>query len=200
MYPEWRKKRFYELHLAWLVQGPRGFDLLFKINPYSLYPTREEALEAAKALLKGKLDQDPKVGRGKAPILLSPEDRTRFLVLLESGKALLPLDRYALLGEVVEVEERLLHKAPFQDPTNVLYSLRGLPVRLLLTPLNDPEGESQEVAQGPLEVLPEGIRVGEVFLSLPPETPVEGLAYEEAFFHLGDGRYYLYAPSSSTPS
>jgi len=200
VYPEWRKKRFYELHLAWLVQGPRGFDLLFKINPYSLYPTREEALEAAKALLKGKLDQDPKVGRGKAPILLSPEDRTRFLVLLESGKALLPLDRYALLGEVVEVEERLLHKAPFQDPTNVLYSLRGLPVRLLLTPLNDPEGESQEVAQGVLEVLPEGIRVGEVFLPIPPETPVEGLAYEEAFFHLGDGRYYLYAPSSSTPS
>ena len=200
MYPEWRKKRFYELHLAWLVQGPRGFDLLFKINPYSLYPTREEALEAAKALLKGKLDQDPKVGQGRAPILLSPEDRTRFLVLLESGKALLPLDRYALLGEVVEVEERLLHKAPFQDPTNVLHSLQGLPVRLLLTPLNDPEGESQEVAQGPLEVLPEGIRVGEVFLSLPPETPVEGLAYEEAFFHLGDGRYYLYALSSSTPS
>ena len=200
MYPEWRKKRFYELHLAWLVQGPRGFDLLFKINPYSLYPTREEALEAAKALLKGKLDQDPKVGQGRAPILLSEEDRARFLVLLESGKALLPLDRYALLGEVVEVEERLLHKAPFQDPTNVLHSLQGLPVRLLLTPLNDPEGESQEVAQGVLEVLPEGIRVGEVFLSLPPETPVEGLAYEEAFFHLGDGRYYLYALSSSTSS
>ncbi|WP_448569972.1 hypothetical protein [Thermus sp.] len=200
MYPEWRKKRFYELHLAWLVQGPRGFDLLFKINPYSLYPTREEALEAAKALLKGKLDQDPKVGQGRAPILLSEEDRARFLLLLESGKALLPLDRYALLGEVVEVEERLLHKAPFQDPTNVLQSLKGLPVRLLLTPLNDPEGESQEVAQGVLEVLPEGIRVGEVFLPLPPETPIEGLAYEEAFFHLGDGRYYLYALSSSTPS
>lgn len=200
MYPEWRKERFYELHLAWLVQGPRGFDLLFKINPYSLYPTREEALEAAKALLKGRLDQDPKVGQGKAPILLSEEDRTRFLVLLESGKALLPLDRYALLGEVVEVEERLLHKAPFQDPKNVLQSLKGLPVRLLLTPLNDPEGESQGVAQGVLEVLPEGIRVGEVFLPISPKTPIEGLAYEEAFFHLEDGRYYLYALSNPTSS
>ena len=44
MYPEWRKRRFFELHLAWLVQGPKGYDLLFKINPYSLYATREEAL------------------------------------------------------------------------------------------------------------------------------------------------------------
>jgi hypothetical protein len=200
VYPEWRKKRFYELHLAWLVQGPRGLELLFKVNPYSLYPTREEALEAAKALLKGRLDQDPRVGQGKAPILLSEEDRARFLVLLESGKALLPLDRYALLGEVAEVEERLLHKAPFQDPTNVLQSLEGLPVRLLLTPLNDPEGESQKLAQGPLEVLSEGIRVGDFFLPIPPKTPIEGLAYEEAFFHLGDGRYYLYALSSSTSS
>ncbi len=200
MYPQWQKKRFYELHLAWLVQGPRGYDLLFKVNPYSLYPTREEALEAAKALLQGNLDQDPQVGRGKAPVLLSQEDRTRFLLLLEGGKALLPLDRYALLGEVAEAEERLLHRALFREESNVLQSLKGLPVRLLYTPLNDPEGESQEVAQGVLEVLPEGIRVGGFHLPLPPDTPIEGLAYEEAFFPLGEGRYYLYALSGSTPS
>ncbi len=200
MYPEWQKKRFWELHLAWLVQGPGGHELLFKVNPYSLYATREEALEAAKALLRGSLDQDPRVGRHKAPVRLSEEDKTRFLVLLEGGRALLPLDRYALLGEVVEVEERLLHRAPFGDPRNVLHSLQGLPVRLLHTPLNDPEAGSQEVAQGPLEVLPEGVRVGGVFLRIPLGTPVEGLAYEEAFFHLGEGRYYLYALSSSTPS
>jgi hypothetical protein len=196
VYPEWQKKPFFELHLAWLVQGPKGYDLLFKVNPYSLYPTREEALEAAKALLqRERLDQDPRVGQGKAPVLLSPEDRTHFLTLLEGGKALLPLDRYALLGEVVEVEERLLHCAPFQDPTNVLYSLRGLPVRLLLTPLNDPEAEARELAQGVLEVLPEGLEVGGVRLFIPPETPIEGLAYEDAFFTLGEGRYYLYALS-----
>ena len=106
MYPEWRKRRFFELHLAWLVQGPKGYDLLFKINPYSLYATREEALEAARALVeKGRLDQDERVGRNKAPVLLSEEDKARFLLLLERGKALLPLDRYALLGEVAEVEE-----------------------------------------------------------------------------------------------
>ncbi|GLV49038.1 hypothetical protein TJA_21410 [Thermus sp. LT1-2-5] len=193
MHPAWQKRRFFELHVAWLIQGPQGYQLLFKVNPYSLYPTREEALEAAKELLKGRLDQDPKVGRHQAPVLLSEEDRTRFLVLLESGKALLPLDRYALLGEVAEVEERLLHRAPFRHPSNVLHSLKGLPVRLLYTPLNDPEAESQEVAQGTLEVLPEGIRVGGVSLPIPPETPIEGLAYEEAFFHLENGRYYLYA-------
>lgn len=200
VYPEWQKKRFFELHLAWMVQGPRGYDLLFKVNPYSLYPTREEALEAAKALLqKEQLDQDPRVGRGKAPVLLNAEDRARFLRLLEGGKALLPLDRYALLGEVAEVEERLLHRAPFRSPTNVLFSLQGLPVRLLLTPLNDPEAKSQEVAQGVLQVLPEGIRVGETPLSIPPDTPIEGLAHEEAFFDLGEGRYYLYALSGPTP-
>ncbi|WP_117236777.1 hypothetical protein [Thermus sediminis] len=200
MYPKWQKQRLYELHLAWLVQGPRGLELLFKVNPYALYETREEALEAARALLQGRLDQDPRVGRGRAPILLSQEDRACFLALLESGKALLPLDRYALLGEVAEVEERLLHKAPFREGSNVLHSLKGLPVRLLYTPLNDPEGESQEVARGSLEVLPEGIRVGDAHLRIPPDTPIEGLAYEEAFFHLGEGRYYLYALSSSTPS
>lgn len=201
VYPEWQKQRFYELHLAWLVQGPRGYDLLFKVNPYSLYKTREEALEAAKALVQGgALDQDPKVGPHRAPVRLSPEDQERFLVLLESGKALLPLDRYALLGEVAEVEERLLHRAPFRDPTNVLHSLKGLPVRLLYTPLNDPEAESQELAQGVLTLSPEGLAVGAVHLALPPETLVEGLAYEEAFFNLGEGRYYLYALSGSTPS
>ena len=111
MYPEWRKRRFFELHLAWLVQGPKGYDLLFKINPYSLYATREEALEAARALVeKGRLDQDERVGRNKAPVLLSEEDKARFLLLLERGKALLPLDRYALLGEVAEVEERFSPK------------------------------------------------------------------------------------------
>lgn len=90
MYPEWRKRRFFELHLAWLVQGPKGYDLLFKINPYSLYATREEALEAARALVeKGRLDQDERVGRNKAPVLLSEEDKARFLLLLERGKALL---------------------------------------------------------------------------------------------------------------
>lgn len=197
MYPEWRKRRFFELHLAWLVQGPRGYELLFKVNPYSLYETREEALAAARELLKERLDQDPRVGRGKAPVLLTEEDRARFLALLEGGRALLPLDRYALLGEV---EERLLHRAPFSDPRNVLHSLQDLPVRLLYTPLNDPEAESQEVAQGVLEVLPEGVRVGGVLLPIPQGTPIEGLAYEEAFFHLGEGRYYLYALSSSTPS
>lgn len=201
MYPEWQKQRFFELHLAWLVQGPRGYDLLFKVNPYSLYPTREEALEAAKGLVqKGRLDQDPKVGPHKAPVLLSQEDEERFLVLLESGKALLPLDRYALLGEVAEVEERLLHRAPFRDPTNVLRSLEGLPVRLLYTPLNDPEAEGQELARGSLTLTPEGLAVGDVRLALPPETLVEGLAYEDAFFTLGEGRYYLYALSGSTPS
>lgn len=201
MYPEWRKQPFFELHLAWLVQGPKGYDLLFKINPYSLYKTREEALEAAKALLKGeRLDQDPKVGRNQAPVLLSPEDRNRFLVLLESGKALLPLDRYALWGEIALVEERLLHRAPFGDPSNVLHSLKGLPVRLLLTPINDPEAESRELSQGILQLEPEGIRVGGTSLAIPPETPIEGLAYEEAFFDLGEGHYYLYALSSSTPS
>lgn len=200
MHPEWRKRRFFELHLAWLVQGPRGYELLFKVNPYSLYETREEALEAARRLLKERLDQDPRVGRGKAPVLLSEEDRARFLALLEGGRALLPLDRYALWGEVAEVEERLLHRAPFGDPRNVLHSLQGLTVRLLYTPLNDPEAESQEVAQGVLEVLPEGVRVGGVLLPIPHGTPIEGLAYEEAFFHLGEGRYYLYALSSSTPS
>ena len=113
MYPEWRKRRFFELHLAWLVQGPKGYDLLFKINPYSLYATREEALEAARALVeKGRLDQDERVGRNKAPVLLSEEDKARFLLLLERGKALLPLDRYALLGEVAEVEERGGHASP----------------------------------------------------------------------------------------
>lgn len=201
MYPEWRKRTFFELHLAWLVQGPKGFDLLFKVNPYSLYPSREEALEAAKALLKGeRLDQDPKVGRNKAPVLLSPEDRARFLVLLESGRALLPLDRYALLGEIALVEERLLHRASFRDPSNVLHSLEGLFVRLLHTPLNDPEAESREVSRGMLRLEPEGIRVGEAFLAIPEETPIEGLAYEEAFFDLGEGHYYLYALSDSTPS
>ncbi|GAA5335747.1 MULTISPECIES: hypothetical protein [Thermus] len=193
MHPAWQKRLFFELHLAWLIQGPKGYELLFKVNPYSLYPTREEALKAAKELLKGRLDQDPKVGPHKAPVLLSEEDRTRFLVLLESGKALLPLDRYALLGEVVEVEERLLHRAPFHDPSNVLFSLKGLPVRLLYTPLNDPEAESQELATGTLELLPEGIRVGAFTLAIPKDTPIEGLAFEEAFFHLGNGRYYLYA-------
>ncbi|KHG64739.1 hypothetical protein QT17_10485 [Thermus sp. 2.9] len=193
MHPAWQKRRFFELHLAWLIQGPKGYELLFKVNPYSLYPTREEALKAAQELLKGRLDQDPRVGSHRAPILLSEEDRHRFLALLQSGKALLPLDRYALLGEVAEVEERLLHRAPFHDPSNVLFSLKGVPVRLLHTPLNDPEAESREVAQGSLEVLPEGIRVGGVFLPIPPETPIEGLAYEEAFFHLENGRYYLYA-------
>lgn len=200
MYPEWRKRRFFELHLAWLVQGPRGYELLFKVNPYSLYETREEALAAAKQLLKERLDQDPRVGRGKAPVLLTEEDRGRFLGLLEGGRALLPLDRYALLGEVAEVEERLLHRAPFGDPRNVLHSLQGLPVRLLYTPLNEPEAESQEVAQGILEVLPEGVRVGGVLLQIPPGIPIEGLAYEEAFFHLGEGRYYLYALSGPLPS
>ncbi|BDG16563.1 hypothetical protein [Thermus brockianus] len=193
MYPAWQKRRFYELHLAWLIQGPKGYELLFKVNPYSLYPTREEALEAAQELLKGRLDQDPKVGPHKAPILLSEEDRARFLLLLESGKALLPLDRYALLGEVAEVEERLLHRAPFRDPSNVLFSLEGLPVRLLHTPLNDPEAESRELATGTLELLPGGIRVGAFALAIPEETLVEGLAFEEAFFHLENGRYYLYA-------
>ncbi|WP_243092677.1 hypothetical protein [Thermus hydrothermalis] len=193
MHPAWQKRLFFELHLAWLIQGPKGYELLFKVNPYSLYPTREEALKAAKELLKGRLDQDPKVGPHKAPVLLSEEDRTRFLVLLESGKALLPLDRYALLGEVVEVEERLLHRAPFHDPSNVLFSLKGLPVRLLYTPLNDPEAESQELATGTLELLPEGIRVGAFTLAIPKDTPIEGLAFEEAFFHLGNGLYYLYA-------
>ena len=131
MHPEWRKRRFFELHLAWLVQGPRGYERLFKVNPYSLYETREEALEAARRLLKERLDQDPRVGRGKAPVLLSEEDRARFLALLEGGRALLPLDRYALWGEVAEVEERLLHRAPFGDPRNVLHSLQGLPVRVV---------------------------------------------------------------------
>ncbi|WP_243026737.1 hypothetical protein [Thermus albus] len=201
MYPEWQKQPFYELHLAWLVQGPRGYDLLFKVNPYSLYKTREEALEAAKALLqKERLDQDPKVGPHKAPVLLSEEDRTRFLVLLESGKALLPLDRYALLGEIAPVEERLLHRAPFRDRSNVLHSLEGLPVRLLYTPLNDPEAEAQELAQGILRLTPEGLWVGETPLTIPPDTAIEGLAYEEAFFDLGEGHYYLYALSGSTPS
>ena len=59
MYPEWRKRRFFELHLAWLVQGPKGYDLLFKINPYSLYATREEALEAARAWAAGALKMRP---------------------------------------------------------------------------------------------------------------------------------------------
>ncbi len=202
MYPEWRKQPFFELHLAWLIQGPRGYDLLFKINPYSLYKTREEALEAAKTLLKGeRLDQDPKVGRNQAPVLLSPEDRTRFLVLLESGKALLPLDRYALLGEIVLVEERLLHRATFGDRSNVLYSLEGLPVRLLHTPLNDPEAESRELARGLLRVHLEGISVGETLLLIPEQTPIEGLAFEEAFFDLGEEHYYLYAlPGPTSPS
>ncbi|TBH21769.1 hypothetical protein [Thermus thermamylovorans] len=200
MYPEWQKRRLFELHLAWLVQGPRGYHLLFKVNPYSLYGTREEALEAARALLRGRLDQDPRVGPHKAPVLLSEEDRERFLVLLEGGKALLPLDRYALLGEVAEVEERLLHRAPFRDPTNVLHSLQGLPVRLLHTPLNDPEAEGLEVARGVLRVLPEGIQVGETRLRIPTDTAIEGLAYEDAFFTLGEGRYYLHALSGSTPS
>ena len=42
---------------------------------------------------KGRLDQDERVGRNKAPVLLSEEDKARFLLLLERGKALLPLDR-----------------------------------------------------------------------------------------------------------
>ncbi|WP_114313342.1 hypothetical protein [Thermus caldifontis] len=201
MHPAWQKQPFFELHLAWLVQGPKGFDLLFKVNPYSLFKTRQEALEAAKVLLeRERLDQDPKVGKHRAPVLLSPEDRTRFLVLLESGKALLPLDRYALLGEIALVEERLLHRAPFGDQSNVLHSLEGLPIRLLHTPLNDPEAESRELSQGILRMQPEGIRVGETFLAIPPETLIEGLAYEEAFFDLGEGHYYLYALSGSTPS
>ena len=179
MYPEWRKRRFFELHLAWLVQGPKGYDLLFKINPYSLYATREEALEAARALVeKGRLDQDERVGRNKAPVLLSEEDKARFLLLLERGKALLPLDRYALLGEVAEVEQRLLFRAPFADPKNAL---------------KNPEAESALLAEGPLAVDGEGIAVGSFRLSVPPETPIEGLALEEAFFVLGETRYYLYS-------
>jgi hypothetical protein len=193
VYPEWQKRRFFELHLAWLVQGPKGYDLLFKVNPYSLYRSREEALEAAKALVEGSLDQDPKVGQNRAPLRLEEEDRTRFLILLESGKALLPLDRYALYGEVAEVEERLLFRAPFQDPKCPIRSLEGRRVRLLKTPLNDPEGESQELARGTLRLLPEGLEVGGFHLPLPPETPIEGLAYEEAFFDLGPDHYYLYA-------
>ena len=194
MYPEWRKRRFFELHLAWLVQGPKGYDLLFKINPYSLYATREEALEAARALVeKGRLDQDERVGRNKAPVLLSEEDKARFLLLLERGKALLPLDRYALLGEVAEVEERLLFRAPFADPKHALKSLEGKRVRLHATPLNDPEAESALLAEGPLAVDGEGIAVGSFRLSVPPETPIEGLALEEAFFVLGETRYYLYS-------
>ncbi|WP_337845485.1 hypothetical protein [Thermus sp.] len=193
MYPEWQKQRFFELHLAWLVQGPRGYDLLFKVNPYSLHRTREEALETAKALLKGSLDQDERVGRAKAPVVLEEDDRTRFLLLLESGKALLPLDRYALYGEVAEVEERLLFRAPFQNPRCPLRSLEGQRVRLFKTPLNDPETESEEVARGVLRLFPEGLEVGSFRLPLPPETPIEGLAYEEAFFDLGPYHYYLYA-------
>ena len=157
-------------------------------------PTREEALEAARALVeKGRLDQDERVGRNKAPVLLSEEDKARFLLLLERGKALLPLDRYALLGEVAEVEERLLFRAPFADPKNALKSLEGKRVRLHATPLNDPEAESTLLAEGPLAVDGEGIAVGSFRLSVPPETPIEGLALEEAFFVLGETRYYLYS-------
>lgn len=150
MYPEWRKRRFFELHLAWLVQGPKGYDLLFKINPYSLYATREEALEAARALVeKGRLDQDERVGRNKAPVLLSEEDKARFLLLLERGKALLPLDRYALLGEVAEVEERLLFRAPFADPKNALKSPEGKRVRLHATPSTTPRRKAPSSPRGP---------------------------------------------------
>ena len=133
------------------------------------------------------------MGRNKAPVLLSEEDKARFLLLLERGKALLPLDRYALLGEVAEVEERLLFRAPFADPKNALKSLEGKRVRLHATPLNDPEAESALLAEGPLAVDGEGIAVGSFRLSVPPETPIEGLALEEAFFVLGETRYYLYS-------
>ena len=153
-----------------------------------------QALEAARALVeKGRLDQDERVGRIKAPVLLAEEDKARFLLLLERGKALLPLDRYALLGEVAEVEERLLFRAPFADPKNALKSLEGKRVRLHATPLNDPEAESALLAEGPLAVDGEGIAVGSFRLSVPPETPIEGLALEEAFFVLGETRYYLYS-------
>lgn len=35
--------------------------------------------------------------------------------------------------------------------------------------------------------------MGSFRLSVPPETPIEGLALEEAFFVLGETRYYLYS-------
>ena len=66
-------------------------------------------------------------------------------------------------------------------------------MRLHATPLNDPEAESTLLAEGPLAVDGEGIAVGSFRLSVPPETPIEGLALEEAFFVLGETRYYLYS-------
>lgn len=192
MYPEWRKRRFFELHLAWLVQGPKGYDLLFKINPYSLYATREEALEAARALVeKGRLDQDERVGRNKAPVLLSEEDKARFLLLLERGKALLPLDRYALLGEVAEVEERLLFRAPFADPKNALKSPRKR-VRLHATPSTTPRRKAPSSPRGPWPWTGR-IAVGSFRLSVPG-NPHRGPRPGGGLLRPGETRYYLYSP------
>ncbi len=38
-----------------------------------------------------------------------------------------------------------------------------------------------------------GLEVGGVRVAIPRGTPIEGLAFGEAFFHPGEVRYYLYA-------
>lgn len=191
MHPEWAKVRKVELHLAWMVQGPRGYELLFKVNPYSLYPDKGEALKALQSLLEGPLDQDPKVGQNKAPTGLLPEEKVRLLKEVESqGRGLVPVGRYALLAELYEVEEAPLFQAPFREEKTPLRSLHGGFCRLVHTPLG--EENHRILAEGVLEVTETGLRMGGVELFLLPETPVEGVAFEEAWWSDRTGHYYVY--------
>ncbi|KGQ20995.2 hypothetical protein [Thermus filiformis] len=191
MYPEWRKTRKVELHLAWLVQGPKGYELLFKINPYSLYPDEKTALEALRRHLERPLDQDPKVGQNKAPTGLLPEEKARLLAEVEAQRrGFVPVGRYALLAELYEVEEAPLFQAPFRERRSPLWSLQGLVCRLVHTPWG--EEEHRVLAEGVLEVEETGLRLGEVKLPLSPETPVEGVAFEEAWWSDRSGHYYVY--------
>lgn len=191
MYPEWAKTRKVELHLAWMVQGPRGYELLFKVNPYSLYPDKEEALKALRSFLERPLDQDPKVGQNKAPTGLLSEEKARLLKEVEAqGRGLVPVGRYALLAELYEVEEAPLFQAPFREGKTPLRSLHGSFCRLVHTPLG--EENHRILAEGVLEVTETGLRMGGVELFLLPETPVEGVAFEEAWWSDRTGHYYVY--------
>jgi len=191
VHPEWEKVRKVELHLAWMVQGPMGYGLLFKVNPYSLYPSKESALEALRKLLEKPLDQDPKVGQNRAPTGLLPEERARLLTGVEAqGQGFVPVGRYALLAELYEVEEAPLFRARFREENAPLRSLEGLFCRLVHTPLG--EEEHQVLGEGLLECKEEGLRIGKVSLCLLPETLVEGVAFEEAWWSDQEGHWYVY--------
>lgn len=199
MHPEWKKVRKVELHVAWTVQGPKGYELLFKVNPYSLYPDRQRALEALKKLLQTPLDQDERVGKNRAPTGLLPEEKTRLLAEVEAhGRGFVPVGRYALLAELYEVEEAPEFSALFREAKNPLRSLEGLLCRLVHTPWG--EEEHRILAEGPLGVEETGIRIGTAHLPIAPDTPVEGVAFTEAWWSDRTGHSYVYRIEDDGPT